>query len=128
MKKVFFALVIVSFLVSLMACDNLPTTPDIQLSGKDANFILGDSIQEMTGDGQCIIRGTLENIGEAAGYNVRIVFTAYNESEEEDVTAIGILPGEIPVGVSTNFNAVFYDIHDWDLLSEPTYEITWKSL
>lgn len=129
MKKFFFALVIVSFLSFLMACDKTPTSPDIPISGKDANFILVDSTQEMTGQipGQCIIRGTLENVGEATGYNVRIVYSAYNESEEEDVTAIGMLAGDIPVGVSANFNAVFNEIYDWELISEPTYEIIWES-
>jgi len=75
----------------------------------------------------CEITGTVKNVGNAIGYNVGIEFQAYNASDVIIDTANGFPGGlgNIPVGVSAAFDAVFFELYDWDLIAKVTYEITW---
>jgi len=77
--------------------------------------------------GCCYIEGKVKNIGNATGYNVMITFSAYNASDTIIDTANGFPAnlGNIPVGVSAVFDAVFFDTYDWNLIAKVTYEITW---
>jgi len=77
----------------------------------------------------CRIIGTVQNVGNATGYNVMIEFQAYVSDVIVD-TALGFPAdlGSIPVGASALFDAVFYDFCGelvWDAISKVTYEITW---
>ena len=77
--------------------------------------------------GCCKITGTVKNVGNATGYNVGIEFQAYNASDIIIDTANGFPAGlgNIPVGVSAAFDAVFFELYDWAIIAKVTYEITW---
>lgn len=102
-----------------------PYTPPL-LSPEYASFILTSDVCGYTGYGCCRITGTVKNVGEATGYNVGIVFQAYFADIIID-TALGFPAdlGNIPVGVSALYEAIFFDTYNWALISYYTYEITW---
>lgn len=79
--------------------------------------------------GCCEITGTVKNVGNAIGYNVMIEFQAYNASDIIIDTANGFPAslGNIPIGVSAAFDAVFFEVYDWAIITKTTYEITWLS-
>ena len=92
------------------------------------------AIFELTADacgyttyGCCNIIGTVKNVGNATGYNVMIEFQAYNANGVIIDTAHGFPAnlGNIPVGVSATFEAVFFDTYNWSLIPAFSYEITW---
>lgn len=76
---------------------------------------------------RCRILGTVKNVGNATGYNVIIEFQAYSASDVIIDTAHGFPAdlGNIPVGVSASFEAIFFELNDWNLIKGVTYEITW---
>lgn len=114
-------------------CDKKsPTTPDIPSyipppPTPTASFSLVSSTQGYTSYGCCRITGTIKNVGDATGYNVMIEYQAYNASNVIIDTAHGFPAdlGNIPVGVSATFEAVFFDVSSWNSIAKTTYEITW---
>ncbi len=80
-----------------------------------------------TSYGCCEITGIVKNVGNVTGYNVGIEFQAYNASDVIIDTAHGFPAGlgNIPVGVSAAFDAVFFEVYDWAIIAKVTYEITW---
>lgn len=77
--------------------------------------------------GSCRITGTIKNVGNKTGYNVMIEFQAYSANDIIIDTARGFPAdlGNIPVGVSAAFEAVFFDLYNWNVIAKVTYEITW---
>jgi len=105
-----------------------PTSPDIPPPPVlEASFTLESSSQSYTSYGCCRITGTVKNVGKATGYNVKIEFQAYNANNVIIDTANGFPAdlGNIPVGVSATFEAVFFDVSSWSSIAKTTYEITW---
>ena len=126
-KSVLFFLCFILFL-SIPGCKKkLPTQPDIPEPAKEASFVLVSSSQGYTSYSCCEITGTVKNVGDATGYNVMIEFQAYDANNTIIDTANGFpaSAGNIPVGVSAVFDAVFFDTDYWSLIAKTTYEITW---
>jgi len=100
-----------------------PSPPD----PKYASFVLTSDAIGYTSYGCCKITGTVKNVGEATGYNVGIEFQAYNHSNVIIDTANGFPAdlGKIPVEISATFEAVFFEVYDWNLIAKYTYEISW---
>jgi len=109
-----------------------PTTPDIPSyipppPTPTASFSLVSSTQGYTSYGCCEITGTVKNVGNATGYNVMIAYQAYNANNVIIDSANGFPAeaGNIPVGVSATFEAVFFELYNWSVVDKVTYEITW---
>ncbi len=127
-KKMFLVFLCLSLFLSIPSCKKkLPTSPDIPYITPEASFILVSSTQGYTSYGCCEITGTVKNVGQATGYNVMIEFQAYNANNTIIDTANGFPAdlGNIPVGVSATFEAVFFNLYNWSSISKTTYEITW---
>lgn len=92
-----------------------------------AIFELTSYVYGYTSYNCCNITGTVKNIGSATGYNVMIEFQAYNANDVIIDTARGFPAGlgNIPVGISAAFEAIFFDTYNWSSISKTTYEITW---
>ena len=103
-----------------------PYTPQLP-DPKYASFILTSDVCSYTSYGCCRITGTVKNVGEATGYNVGVFFQAYNAYNVIIDSAVGFPAdlGNIPVGVSATYEAIFFDTYNWALIHEYTYEITW---
>jgi len=126
-KTALFFLCIFLFL-SIPGCKKkLPTSPDIPDITRAASFTLVESTQGYASYGCCEITGIVKNVGNATGYNVGIEYQAYNASNVIIDTANGFPAdlGNIPVGVSATFEAIFFDLYNWSLVAKTTYEITW---
>jgi len=76
--------------------------------------------------GNCEIFGIIKNVGNATGYNVMVEFQAYSDNVIVG-TARGYPAdlGNIPVGVKAAFEAIFFNLYNWGVIGEVTYEITW---
>lgn len=125
-KKMFLVFLCFMLFLSMPGCDKkLPTSPDIPTL--EASFILISSAQGYTDYGCCEITGIVKNVGKATGYNVMIEFQAYNANNTIIDTANGFPAdlGNIPVGVSATFDAVFFELYNWNVIAKTTYEITW---
>ena len=83
-----------------------------------------------TGYGCCKLTGIVKNVGQATGYNVGVEFQAYNAYNIIIDTAYGFPAdlGNIPVGVSATFEAIFFELYDWTLIAKYEYEITWLTV
>lgn len=125
-KKLLLVFLCLFLFLSIPGCKKkLPTSPDIPT--READFLLVSSTQGYTSYGCCEITGTVKNVGNATGYNVMIEFQAYNANNVIIDTANGFPAdlGNIPVGVSATFEAVFFDVSSWSSIAKTTYEITW---
>ena len=125
-KKMLLVFLCLSLFLSIPYCKKkLPTSPDIPI--READFLLVSSTQGYASFGCCEITGIVKNVGNATGYNVMIEFQAYNASNVIVDTASGFPAdlGNIPVGVSASFEAIFFELYSWSLVSKTTYEITW---
>lgn len=71
--------------------------------------------------------GIVRNDGSKPGYNVMIVFTAYNASNVIIDTANGFPANLNTIGVdeSATFEAVFFSVHRWYDIDHINYKITW---
>ena len=129
LKKTVLVFLCLSLFLSIPGCNKkLPTSPDIpDTPTREASFILVSSTQGYTSYGCCEITGTVKNVGQATGYNVMIEFQAYNANNTIIDTASGFPAdlGNIPVGVSATFDAVFFELYNWNVIAKTTYEITW---
>ncbi|MBA7521153.1 hypothetical protein ES705_13256 [subsurface metagenome] len=92
-----------------------------------AIFELTAYVYDYTEYGCCRIIGTVKNVGNAVGYNVGIEFQAYSVADIIIDTAHGFPAdlGNIPVGVEALFEAIFFELYDWNVIAKITYEITW---
>jgi len=92
-----------------------------------AIFELVSYAYDYTSYGNCRITGTIKNVGNMTGYDVMIEFQAYNANDVIIDTAYGFPAdlGNIPVGVSAFFDAIFFNLYDWAVIAKVTYEITW---
>jgi len=114
-----------------LSCDKkeAPTSPYVPPlpDPKYAKFILTSDVCGYASYGCCRITGTVKNVGEATGYNVGVEFQAYNASNTIIDTAHGFPAelGNIPVGVSATYEAIFFEVYDWALIAKYTYEISW---
>ena len=127
-KKMLLVFLCFTLFLTMPGCKKkLPTSPDIPIPVLEASFILVSSTQGYTGYGCCEITGIVKNVGNATGYNVMIEFQAYNANDVIIDTANGFPAdlGNIPVGVSAMFDAVFFETYYWSSISKTTYEITW---
>ena len=75
----------------------------------------------------CVVNGVVQNTGDGTGYNVGIDYYAYNSSNTIIDTAHGFPAdlGDIPPGVKATFEAVFFNLTDWDRVDYLSYEISW---
>jgi len=103
-----------------------PYTPQLP-DPKYASFILTSDVCGYTNYGCCKLTGTIQNVGQATGYNVMVEFQAYNAHNVIIDSAFGFPAylGNIPVGVSATYEAIFFLLDDWTLVAQYTYEITW---
>ena len=131
-KKMLLYFLCLSLFLSIPGCkEKLPTSPDIPDFDPTptlvANFSLVSSTQSYASYGCCRIEGTVKNVGTATGYNVMIEYQAYNANNTIIDTAHGFPAdlGNIPVGVSATFEAVFFELYSWSAIAKVTYEITW---
>lgn len=128
-KKMLLLFLCFTLLLTMPGCKKkLPTSPDIpDIPLKEARFTLESSTDGYTSYGCCEITGIVKNVGQATGYNVMIKFQAYNASNIIIDSASGFPAdlGNIPVGISATFDAVFFEVKSWRLIAKTTYEITW---
>jgi hypothetical protein len=95
-----------------------------------ANFVLVGYSKDMTSYHCPVINGTVRNDGNATGYNVMISWSAYNAANTIIDTASGFPAdlGNIPVGVSAVFDAVFFKLTAWSQISKLTWTMDWLDL
>jgi hypothetical protein len=91
-----------------------------------AYFTLLSYSQTMTSYHCPEIDGIVRNDGNAVGYNVMIEWQGLKNNVILD-TASGFPAdlGNIGVGISAAFEAVFFDLHNWSDIDQLKYTITW---
>ena len=101
-----------------------PTTP----TTLNAHFEFISYTKEVNEYGWCQIEGLIKNTGNMPGYNVMLLFSAYNSSNtiidtsSSDYADLGTISANHTITFGTAF---FGELKSWTEVAKLTYKITW---
>lgn len=98
-----------------------------QCSSLKSKLVLATFNKMFTTYNAPMIRGTVKNEGSKSVCNVKVAFTARNASNTIVDTANGFPAdlGDIPGKTEASFDAIFFDMDDWQQATKITYQISW---
>lgn len=110
------------------------TTASTTVTVKEVAVIVldGKPSKKMTSYDRPYFSGYVRNDGAVTGYNVMIVFHAYSDSNKHTIidTASGFPAnlGNIGAGQRAYYEAVFFNLTNWNQIKSWDYVITWLNL